>query len=395
MLVEKDSWTYKASHPWITFDIDLRQASAKLWMSLGEARSKCEHIAGVPLDPDHASDLYRVYLAKGALATTAIEGNTLSEEEVREYLSGKLRLPPSREYLGREVDNIVNACNRICDDVYKNGSSDITVDTFRWMNKAVLGGLAVDEDVIPGEIRRHSVTVGRYRGAPADECEYLLNRLADWLNSTTFRAPNGEETIYAIIKAVVAHLYIAWIHPFGDGNGRTARLLEFKILLMGGLPQPTAHLLSNHYNKTKSEYYRQLDAASRSGGNILPFIEYAVQGLVDGLREQVEFIRKHQWSVAWTNFVHESFSGEKSRSDHRRRSLALELSKKPGPIPIRELALLSPALALEYAGKTTKTLTRDINALIEKELVKKTPKGLVANRGKILAFLPWRHVEDC
>lgn len=49
---------------------------------LGEAASKCEHIAGVPLRPSVAQELHRLYLAKGALATTAIEGNTLTENEV-------------------------------------------------------------------------------------------------------------------------------------------------------------------------------------------------------------------------------------------------------------------------------------------------------------------------
>ena len=56
---------------------------------VGEAVSKIEHIAGVPLEPESARALHEVYLAKGALATTAIEGNTLSEEEVREHLKGR------------------------------------------------------------------------------------------------------------------------------------------------------------------------------------------------------------------------------------------------------------------------------------------------------------------
>jgi Fic family protein len=89
--------------------------------------------------------------------------------------------------------------------------------------------------------------------------------------------------VYAILKAVVAHLYLAWIHPFGDGNGRTARLVEFQILLSSGVPSPAAHLLSNHYNQTRSEYYRQLDRASKSGGELAPFIEYGARGFVAGL----------------------------------------------------------------------------------------------------------------
>src|SRR5258708_25331431 len=93
--------------------------------------------------------------------------------------------------------------------------------------------------------------------------------------------------IYGIIRAVIAHLYLAWIHPFGDGNGRTARLIEYRILLACGVPSPAVHLLSNHYNLTRTEYYRQLDRASGSKGEYIPFVEYAVQGFVDGLRQQL------------------------------------------------------------------------------------------------------------
>lgn len=78
-------------------------------MLLGEARSKCDHIRWVPLKPDVAKKLHEVYLAKGAQATTAIEGNTLSENEVLERVRGELQLPPSKEYLGREVDNVIAA----------------------------------------------------------------------------------------------------------------------------------------------------------------------------------------------------------------------------------------------------------------------------------------------
>jgi hypothetical protein len=90
--------TYEKTHTWLKFKLDLRQAGYKVWLLLGEAQSKCEHIAGVPLRPGVAERLHSVYLAKGALATTAIEGNTLSEEEALDRIEGKLKLPPSKEH---------------------------------------------------------------------------------------------------------------------------------------------------------------------------------------------------------------------------------------------------------------------------------------------------------
>ncbi len=65
--------TYEKTHPWITFNLDLRQASSRLWLLLGEAQSKCEHLANAPVLPEDADFFYSLYLAKGVLATTAIE----------------------------------------------------------------------------------------------------------------------------------------------------------------------------------------------------------------------------------------------------------------------------------------------------------------------------------
>ena len=80
--------TYERTHPWIRFSLDLRSAPWSLWVVLGECQSKCEEMAGVPLRPDTAEGLHQLFLARGALATTAIEGNTLSEEEVLAHLRG-------------------------------------------------------------------------------------------------------------------------------------------------------------------------------------------------------------------------------------------------------------------------------------------------------------------
>jgi len=196
--------------------------------------------------------------------------------------------------------------------------------------------------------------------------------------------------VYAIIKAVVAHLYLAWIHPFGDGNGRTARLIEFMILVTSGVPGPAAHLLSNHYNQTRSEYYRQLDRASQSGGDVLPFLNYAVSGFVDGLRAQLDRIRAQQWDVTWENYVHERFRSRTSPSDVRRRHLLLDLSEHEEPVPASKLRDLSPRVAAAYAKKTPKTLSRDLSALVEMGLLEVARNGCRAKKEIILGFLPLR-----
>lgn len=359
-------------------------------MLLGEASSKCDHIAGVPLAPEVAAALLRLYLAKGVLATTAIEGNTLSEKEAVDFLAGKLSLPPSREYLGKELENIRNGYNELLRDLHRHGDTKLTVEKICWMNKQVLDGLSLAEGVMPGEIRQYNVGVGNYRGAPAEDCRYLMEKFCEVIND--FPSLPGDNYITGIIKAVFAHLYFVWIHPFGDGNGRTARLLELDILAFHGLPQPTTHLLSNHYNITRTEYYRHLDLARDPNGGLTEFFKYAVAGFVDGQIEQLSRIRAHQWEVAWTNFIHDKFKDKNSQADVRRRKLILALSEREGFTLRAKLSSLNVELATLYSTKTVKSITRDVNHLIGMGLIeRKAGEGVRATKEQILAFLPWRH----
>jgi hypothetical protein len=383
--------TFEQTHPWIKFRINLGEVGPEFWIGLGEATSKCTHLAQVPLRPETAKKLHQLYLAKGAAATTAIEGNTLSESEVLRAVEGRLEVPPSKEYQKQEVENIIAACNQIGLQLAANTLPALSGDSIRAYNRQVLLNLPPGEDVVPGEYRRHSVIVGNvYRGAPAEDCEFLVDHLCDWLNGPDFAAKPGMEVVYAIIKAVLGHVYLAWIHPFGDGNGRTARLIEFYLLLSAGMPMPAAHLLSNHYNETRPEYYRQLDRASKSGGDLLPFLRYAVQGLVDGLRKQLEFVWDQQWDLTWRNYVHELFQNKSSSSDQRQRHLALDLGAEPGWVQTAKITELTPRLAKAYANKTPKTVQRDLNTLAAMELVERETKQVRARRELIFAFLPLR-----
>ena len=383
--------TYQRTHPWIRFELDLRRLPPDLWMTLGECRSKCEHIAGVPLSPDWDQQLHAVYLAKGTAATTAIEGNTLTEEQVLQQIKGELVVPASKEYLKQEVANILNGFNSILAEIAKGRVPALTRQRIEMFNATILHKLdLVNDKAVPGQIRDHSVGVERanYRGAPAEDCEYLVDRLCDWLNVMEF--PDDFLSAGAMIKAVLAHLYLAWIHPFGDGNGRTARLIEVQILMCSGIPSPAAHLLSNHYNDTRTEYYAQLNRASKSGGDVVPFLLYALRGFRDGLRQQIQYVKTLQHKIAWTNYVHEAFSGRKSVSDHRRRRLALELADHPNGVKLDAVKTINGVIALEYASKTGRTLMRDLRELSELKLITVRDRIVFPNRDLILAFLPVR-----
>lgn len=378
---------YQASHRWINFVLHLERAPSRFWMLLGEAGAMCEQISRTPLLPETFAMLHQIYLERGVHATTAIEGNTLTVAQISQRIRGLLQLPPSKEYLGQEVDNIIGACNEILEAMTTGTLPPLTPQRIKELNRVVLHGLALEPGIVPGEIPAGQYGVADYLAAPREDCDYLLSRLCDWLREIESAQALGSRTATAIVCAVLAHLYLVWIHPFGDGNGRTARLMEHQLLAAAGVPSPATHLLSNHYNETRAEYYRQLRLSSRVENGAMGFLIYSLQGFVDGLRGQMSLIQEQQLTAFWENYVNAQFRGS-SRADHRKRNLALELSRHDAPTPRNELRRLSAAVAAEYARVTERTLNRDIAELEKLGLIARTRAGIRARKEIIQGFLP-------
>lgn len=381
---------YLRSHPWISFQLRLTDAPWTLWNHIGEAHSKCRHLSKTPLPPALAQKMERVYLAKGARASAAIEGNSLDEAQAVAAVEGELEVPQSQEYLQQELENVIHALAGIEAEAHRDGTFEITPTRLRALNKQVLEGLEVEDHVVPGELRDKGIVVGNvYRGAPAQDCGFLVSALCDWLNGEDFQRDgkdHAKDFLHAFLRAVAAHVYIAWIHPFGDGNGRTARLVEFGILTAAGIPSVAAHLLSNHYNATRANYYRQLEYASKSGGNLIPFFGYAAEGLVEQLQQQLDDVHELIVGATWVNYVHSMFP-DRALTARRQRDLTLAL-KHDSHTPRARITTLTPDLADAYAGKGSKTVTRDLNALGKLDLIERTPAGIRAKRELILSFLP-------
>jgi Fic family protein len=381
---------YETSHPWITFDFKGGEFNV-LSVRLGEAFSKCRHLTGTPLQPALAAELSRLYLIKGVSATTAIEGNTLTETEVAEILDDRKKLPPSQEYLQREVENMERVLRRIDVEAHNGSGWKVTPAWLRAQNREILDGIPDEEHVVPGEYTTRPLLVGSvYRAAPPEDVPHLVERLCNWVNDMLVHVYDtkldaDKRFFQAFYAAVLGHLYIAWIHPFGNGNGRTARALECAILAHSGLvPWVSSSLLSDHYNRTRSRYYQKLDAASRKG-DVVGFIEYAAEGFVDQLRDQIALVQWQQRRVAWVNYVHEVFQNEsQGETSKRRRTLLLNLPENAWT-PRSKLRRLTPELAEMYAGVGDRALSHDTGKL--------TSLGLLEGDAKT-GFKPRVHLMD-
>lgn len=371
------------------------ELSAKSLLLLGQCEAYVKAINNTPILPHHYSELMNVALMKGAQATTAIEGNTLSDEEIQKIMDNQ-KLPPSKEYQAIEVGNILNAFNELLNEILTDGVDHIiSIELLKRFHKLVGQNLGEHFAAIPGQLRNSDV-VGRYRCPDHRDVPVLLDRLCQWLRQE-FKYGQAEQSFSeVVVQAIVSHVYIEWIHPFGDGNGRTGRLVEFYILLRGGNPDISSHILSNYYNLTRTEYYRQIEKATENR-SLTEFIEYALLGFRDGLVQTLDVIQKSQFQNTWQKLIYDKFDEirESSRVDvfKRQRTLALEIQFDK-EFTASKVSSLTIQLARAYAGVTEKTVQRDIEKLVELGLVRKGDLGFVANSDVLRNMIAKRRVSN-
>lgn len=382
-------------YPWVSYSIDLSKIPFSFWFYLGQCVSKCDHIKHIPLLPEIRQDLHIFYLAKGVAATTAIEGNTLGEEKALDIIKGQADIEESKKYQEKEIENIIEACNKIAQSIHNGEALKISVEMLCDFNKIILSGdIPIAEGAVPGEIRKHRIGVGNYKGPDPQDVHFLLDKFCDWIEGLGAEVETeksmGEESL-AIIKAITAHLYIAWIHPFGDGNGRLARLVEFLILLKSGIPSIAAHLLSNHYNSTRVLYYANLREAKNRGPSA--FFTYAIKGFQDGLKTVIKTLIEQIIFISWQQYIYEKFREmPSSASAKRQRDVLIEISKehykKKEPLTFDEIADVVSKIYVQY-HKTSKSFTRDFRLLTEKNFIERRDKGFIPKLEPVISRLPF------
>ena len=174
-----------------------------------------------------------------------------------------------------------------------------------------------------------------------------------------------------------------------DGNGRTARLLEFYLLLRAGIPSFASHILSNHYNDTRTEYYMQLEESTKTG-DLSNFIQYALVGFRDGLEQTLRVIHEGQMELTWNNYVHdtiEKIEGKNRNTLRRLRQLAYAVPPNRFHSP-EEINIITAKIAEEYRGLNPITLRRDLDFLAEKGLLKAESGKYRAHHELLHSFMP-------
>ena len=347
--------------------------SEKTIYRLGQCDALLSTLAMVPLGERVKRDLKFVSLRKGAQASTAIEGNTLSEKEIEKIVEGE-HLAESKAYQEQEVKNILVAMTQISKDILTQKTPGIiTPDLLREYHHMVGKDLPTPFNAVPGQFAQSQRVVGGYRcpphGREKHQVEGLVKQLCDWLPKE-FKFVSHEQAFKNdFLKAIVTHVYIELIHPFDDGNGRTGRLVEFYLLLRAGVPDICPHILSNHYNETRPEYYAHLNQCQKKG-NLTSFIDYAVTGFFDGLKDVWNNTIAHELlKKVWHGHIQNTLAEQKWSKNvtERRRRLLLGMPHSK-PHNTATLGIIS-FVANKGAVTSTSTRLRDIKSLVDVELL--------------------------
>ncbi len=377
------------SHDFIQFPPKLERLPRDFWLLLGEVEGMLRDLRSSPLQPDEVEHLREIYLAKGVHATTAIEGNRLLELDVLHQVRDDWPRSALLEKDHREIDNMIEAYAAVNDERRGDEQPLFSLEWLHRYHRLIMRGLTSAE-VKAGALREHSVTVGRYLAPPAEDCESLLDEFCAWLNSEA-EPPTGQaryKRAWALVKAIAAHAHFAWIHPYADGNGRMARLIEYALLARARLPDCAAHVPAYAYWRSRQGYYAGLQAShgdvidgAYSQSELSQFIVFALEIIRDQLNELDTRVKTLQMSSMLRVRIREAFAAILTVPQQRRLRLAQDLALEYAGRPMHFMDIwdnvdFMPTGEFEFS---LNQFDHDLMALIRMGLVKGTDDGYVTS----------------
>lgn len=240
--------------------------SAEAINLIAEISGQIERYA-IRLEQEDGLRLRKANRIKTIHSSLAIEGNTLSEDEVRDIIEGKNVVAPIKQI--QEVKNAIATY-----ELYPKLNPFNVKDLLK--AHSVMMQALVDD---AGKFRRSGVGVFSEHGLvhmapPADRVPMLMDDLFGWLK---------ESKDHLLIRSCVFHYEFEFIHPFIDGNGRTGRL--WQSLILGKLHPLFEHLPVENMVYANQQAYYDAITASTNAGQSGPFIDFMLNEIYKTLKE--------------------------------------------------------------------------------------------------------------
>lgn len=375
---------YEETITWLTFQAKLRQASPTFWLLLGDLSAGLRHLNGIPLAAAEARSVERDLVVHGVHARLALDGLLVPSETVRQRIPARGKSTPAGA--GRqEVEAYLGSLQPPTPPEAGAVPSSPGAEDLKRLHRSVMEASAEEERqghwrVLP--------TGGRpWEGVPPEVAGLFAEELCDWLKSDELAAPAPDDTAaYAVIRMLLAELYLAWIRPFAAGHFRVSGAFGAAILRHAGMDATAVHLLSSAMHRHAGEFQRHVQHASEGPADPTPFVAFALRGMTEVLHETHARVRDLQMRGQWRAQLLELFQEGNDEPTRRQRQVLLDLATTDRPVPLNRLSSLSPILAKLYAGVSEKTLRRDVDALLGAGVLQRDADGLRVDLSNVLAF---------
>jgi len=345
---------YQFPTDWIRYD-----ARAVL-RDLVSARSAALSLQNTPYQRDWVEKLQKMQLKMEVAGTSRIEGADLTESE---------------------LDAAINPAARTEDLITRSQRQvKAAADTYRWIAtipkdfpitehfifsvhaRMVTG--CDDDHCPPGQLRKldENVTFGlpRHRGCDGgSECRKAFSQLVDAFN-------HEYKDHDPLIQAIAFHYHFAAMHPFLDGNGRTARALEALILQRAGLRDTVFIAMSNYYYEEKQEYLKVLSEVHAQGHNLTPFISFGLRGVALQCQRLFFEIKKNVQKAVFKTTMYDLFNrleSPRKRVLAKRQLHLLNILLDKEQVEVNEFVKAARA-AYNDLHNPIKALGRDVGALL-------------------------------
>lgn len=314
--------------------------SSKAINLIAEIASTIERYA-IHMEQSDGLRLRKANRIKTIHSSLAIEGNNLTESQVRDIINGKNVVAPLREI--QEVKNAIKTY-----ELYPSLNPFKVSDLLK-AHGVMMQALTGDA----GRFRAGGVGVFSEKGCvhmapPADRVPMLINDLFEWL---------AESTDHLLIRSCVFHYEFEFIHPFSDGNGRMGRL--WQSLILGKLHPLFEHLpVENMVYANQQAYYDAITESSRIA-NSGPFIDFMLNEILSALKaHQAEDTENGGLNVG----INVGINGGLNVGINERKILAL-IANSP-TVTVREMA--------DMLGFSLRQCERLIAEMKRKNLIKRT-----------------------
>ncbi len=322
---------------------------------INKALVEIERVRGfldaVKLKDDWLVDMQKKVLILESHHSTHIEGTALSLEQAKSILEGRKVKGVSRDD-EKELLNYKQAMDFI--SKYLGKDDPISEGIVRELHKIIVEGVR-GENADPGNYRKiqNYVVNSRTREvvytppAPLD-VPHLMREFTEWINNA--------EDLSPILVAGITQFQFVHIHPFIDGNGRTARLLSTLILYKTGYDFKRLFTISEYYDKDRPSYYQAIQSVRNNNMDMTAWLGY----FVEGLRSQMEEIQDKGKKIIVSEKIVKALA---------KYNLNLRQEKIIKYLFVNEQ--INNDQSQRLCGSIRRTATRDLASLVEKGLLLK------------------------